>query len=376
MRSPPGLPWPVLSLARCRPATRWAVLLVLTALAVGALELVRLPAALLLGAMAAGIALAALDGPVRVPRLPFQLAQAVIGCLIGRAMTLELFGTILRDWPVFVAAVLSVVAASAALGWLLARSGLLPGTTAVWGMSPGAASAITLMAEDFGADVRLVAVMQYVRVVLVTAVASAVAHYWVVTASTGATPAGATAPATAIVWFPAVAWPSLAATLAVIVVATLVARRFNMSAGPMLLAIVIAMGLQDAGLLVITLPPWLLAASYALIGWTIGLRFTRSILIHTGRALPIIVAAILVLIAICGGFAVLLVYGAGVDPLTAYLATSPGGADSVAIIAATSPVDVPFVMALQMARFLVVLLTGPAIARFVAVRVSRARRAR
>ena len=53
--------------------------------------------------------------------------------------------------------------------------------------------------------------------------------------------------------------------------------------------------------------------------------------------------------------------------LTAYLATSPGGADSVAIIAASSShVDVPFVMAMQMARFILVLLVGPALARAVA----------
>jgi uncharacterized membrane protein AbrB (regulator of aidB expression) len=53
-------------------------------------------------------------------------------------------------------------------------------------------------------------------------------------------------------------------------------------------------------------------------------------------------------------------------PLTAYLATSPGGADSVAIIAASTHVDVPFVMAMQMARFMLVLIVGPALARSVA----------
>jgi uncharacterized membrane protein AbrB (regulator of aidB expression) len=56
---------------------------------------------------------------------------------------------------------------------------------------------------------------------------------------------------------------------------------------------------------------------------------------------------------------------AGLDPLTAYLATSPGGADSVAIIAASSNVDVPFVMTMQMARFVVLLILGPTMARFI-----------
>ena len=38
---------------------------------------------------------------------------------------------------------------------------MLPGTTALWGTSPGAASVMTIMAESYGADMRLVAFMQY-----------------------------------------------------------------------------------------------------------------------------------------------------------------------------------------------------------------------
>jgi uncharacterized protein len=118
----------------------------------------------------------------------------------------------------------------------------------------------------------------------------------------------------------------------------------------------------------IELPPLLLAASYAVVGWSIGVRFTRPILVHALRALPRVTASILALIAICGGFAWVLTWTAGIDPLTAYLATSPGGADSVAIIAASSNVDVPFVMALQTMRFLVVLFVGPSLSRFIARR--------
>jgi membrane AbrB-like protein len=72
----------------------------------------------------------------------------------------------------------------------------------------------------------------------------------------------------------------------------------------------------------------------------------------------------------CGGIGAALVAVAGVDPLTAYLATSPGGADSVAIIAASSNVDVRFVMAMQMARFVAVLAIGPVAARFLTRRAT------
>ena len=66
-----------------------------------------------------------------------------------------------------------------------------------------------------------------------------------------------------------------------------------------------------------------------------------------------------------------LVHAAGIDPLTAYLATSPGGMDSVAIIAASSNVDMSFVMALQAVRLVIVLLVGPPLARFIAQRMTR-----
>ena len=55
----------------------------------------------------------------------------------------------------------------------------------------------------------------------------------------------------------------------------------------------------------------------------------------------------------------------GIDPLTAYLATSPGGSDSVAIIAASSNVDVSFVMAMQTVRMIAVLFIGPVLTKYI-----------
>jgi membrane AbrB-like protein len=126
-------------------------------------------------------------------------------------------------------------------------------------------------------------------------------------------------------------------------------------------------GLHLGGLTDFQTPEWLRAISYGLIGWAIGLNFNRTILRHAVRALPQIILSILALMVFCGGLAFFLSAEMGVDPLTAYLATSPGGMDSVAIIAAASrKVDLSFVMALQTARFLFVLMLGPPIARLIA----------
>jgi hypothetical protein len=337
--------------------------MVLSAVFVTLLEGLHLPAALLLGPMIAGIAVAAMDGTVRVPNRPFYLAQAVIGCLIARGLPVSIFNEIRHDGLLFAAAVVLVIVASMILGWLLACWQVLPGTTAVWGSTPGAAAAMTLMAEAFGADVRLVAFMQYVRVVFVAVIASAVSRIWAMNAGTPPPP---------VEWFPPVAWLPFAETLAFVVCGVLIGRGFRIPAGPMMVCLFGGVLLQDTGLITIELPQWFLALSYALIGWTIGLRFTRAIVAHAARALPRIVASTLTLIAICGGLAAFMVMAADVDPLTAYLATSPGGADSVAIIAASSNVNLPFVMAMQAARLVVVLLTGPSLTRFMAKRLGAA----
>jgi hypothetical protein len=113
-----------------------------------------------------------------------------------------------------------------------------------------------------------------------------------------------------------------------------------------------------------------LAASYAFIGWNTGLRFTREILLHATRTLPQTIISIILLMAFCASLAWVLVKTVGVDPLTAYLATSPGGVDSAAIIAASTKVDMSFVMSMQVARLLIILSIGPAISRWIARRVT------
>lgn len=343
-----------------RKALQWAVIILLSLTFLLGLEAVHLPAALLLGPMMAGILFSAAGGNVRVPGVLYGAAQALVGVMIARSLPFSHLSNILADWPVLVLGVGSTVIVAAAIGWILTRWQVLPGTTAIWGSSPGGASTMVVMAEAFGADVRLVAFMQYLRVMCVAGLASVIAS--VTLTASGHHPAPVT-------WFPPFHAASLAATLAIAFCGGLFAHTLKIPAGGLLVPMVLAILLGEWGMVEIVLPPWLLAASYALFGWSIGLKFTREILAYVARALPRLLAAILVLITICAGFGIILSLATGIDPLTAYLATSPGGADSVAIIAASTKVDVPFVMTMQMVRFLVVTATGPALARFLAGKI-------
>jgi membrane AbrB-like protein len=357
MDSPPQEPT-LGRMAKGAPALQWLVILLVTLLFVTALEAAALPGALLIGPMMAGIVAGTNGATVRLPRIAFAAAQAVVGCLIAASISPGIFPVFLAEWPLFLGTVAATLVASSVLGWAISRWRILPGTTAVWGSSPGAATAMVLMAGAFGADQRLVAFMQYLRVIFVSMAAALIARLWVDTS-------GIAPPA--VVWFPAIDVHDFAATLLVALAGANAGRLLRLPSPYFLGTMILGTALHLGAGIDFQLPQWLLAVSYAAVGWTIGLNFTMPILRHATRALPQVVASILILISVCGGLAWLISHALGVDPLTAYLATSPGGMDSIAIIAAAANnVDISFVMALQTVRFLIVLLLGPAIARLVA----------
>jgi uncharacterized protein len=343
-------------------AGRWTALLAASLLLGGVLQWVKLPAALMLGPLAAAVLVQMAGGPVKVPRALMAAAQAVVGCLVAQSITPAIIDGFARHWSVFLGVVAISVAASATIGWTMGRLRIIPGNTAVWGMLPGAATVMMVMAEAYGADFRLVAFMQYLRVVLVAAAASVVALLFA-HGGGGRFAAG---------FFPPIDLSQLAETAAVALLGGILGLAARIPAGVLLGPLALAAALNVLGWVRIELPPVVLIVSYALIGWNTGLHFTRDVLAAAARALPQSVGAMILLMAFCGLLAWLLVVLLHVDPLTAYLATSPGGVDAATIIAASTEVDMPFVMAMQTVRMIMLLVVGPPVARWVAGTLDRA----
>ena len=79
--------------------------------------------------------------------------------MIARAINPSVFGVLFNNWALVLAILLTTLAISGLTGWLLVRYSALPGATGAWGSSPGGASAMVVMAQEYGADVRLVALM-------------------------------------------------------------------------------------------------------------------------------------------------------------------------------------------------------------------------
>src|SRR3712207_6756012 len=85
---------------------------------------------------------------------------------------------------------------------------------------------------------------------------------------------------------------------------------------------------------------------------------------RTGRLFPLVLASAVGLTAACAGLGWALAALTGIDGLTAYLATAPGGIDSVAVMALGSGADAPMVLAMQMLRLFAVVLAGAILGRW------------
>ncbi|MDH0323282.1 AbrB family transcriptional regulator [Citrobacter freundii] len=328
------------------PVLQWSLLFVLSLVLSLLFLFIHLPGPLLLGSMIVGIIFSLRGISLHPPRCTFLGAQAILGCMIAQNLTGSIFTTLAAHWPMVIVILLATLISSAIIGWLLVRYSTLPGNTGAWGSSPGGAAAMVAMAQDYGADIRLVAFMQYLRVLLVVGAAAMVTRLVM----------GDQAQAVSeqIIWFPPLSG-NLFSTL------------MRIPSGVMLLPMLVGALLNASGVMVIELPEWLLAIAYMAIGWQIGLGFDKQIFLMALRPLPQILLSIFSLMAICAAMAWGLAHYMQIDFLTAYLATSPGGVDSVAVIAAGSHADMALIMAMQTLRLFSILLTGPAVARFISV---------
>ena len=339
---------------------RWALLVVGTAVGTVALALLRLPSPALFAGLVVATALAlAGRAPAAVPRRATTLAQAVIGVVIGVLAQPSTLSGLAADWLPVLLITTGTLAVSMAAGLLL---GLHPGVTPLTGMlalTAGGASGLVAVSRDLGGDDRVVAVVQYLRVGIVTATMPLIAALW---ASAARRRQRAAADAAA----------RLACdrcSLGFLVVCTAaglgLAALIRLPAGGLLGPMAVAIALTVSGLWSAAAPPDVVVElAYAVIGWQAGVRFTRDSLRTVITVLPLACLLIVAIIAACAGLGLLLSAATGTTVLEGYLATTPGGVYAVLATAISAGGDVTFVVATQVLRVIVMLLVAPVLARF------------
>jgi membrane AbrB-like protein len=334
---------------------KWVILAGLSVLLTLSLDFVQLPASRFLGPLWAGIILALFKVRLTLHPAIYPVAQGLIGLLVASSLNPSTLGVLGRSWPFMVVGTIWSIGVSIALGLALSRLKVLPDSAAVWGLSPGAAGVMTVMSGDYGADTRLVAFTQDLRVLVVSLVAVGVAHL-------AMAPSGG---ARSAIIFPPIMWSDFSVAMLALAAGLIFTKVAGLPGGLILMPLLFGVAAENFLGANVAPPPWLMIIAYAIMGWRVGLTFDRVTVVKTFKMLPAVILAIGVLIAACGLFAVAMVKWGGFDPLTAYLASSPGGLDAVTIIASASGADLPLVMSMQACRLLLVIVTAPYLARWI-----------
>jgi membrane AbrB-like protein len=297
----------------------------------------------------------------------FSGAQAVVGVVLGAYLQSSSLKALGDDWLPVALVSAATLGVSLLAGEVTARVTDVDRVTAALGTIAGGASGITTMARELGGDDRLVAFMQYLRVlvvVLITPVVAAAAF----PAHGGA---GSGAVGTPPVLGDARDW---ALTLGLALGGTVLNRLLKIPAGALLWSMLLS------GIVTLSAPAgWFLApgalqdAAFAAIGLQVGLRFTLDTIRQTGKLLVPVLISVLVLLIACFGLAIILNATTSASLADSYLATTPGGLYAVLAAAVGSGANTTFIVAVQGLRVVVMVLLAP-----IAVRklVSRPRRPR
>ncbi|AFM16024.1 membrane protein AbrB duplication [Mycolicibacterium chubuense NBB4] len=344
-----------------RQIPRWALLLAATAVVTAPLTMLGVPSAALFAALVVGIVLALVSaGPARVPRTLGVAAQGVLGVYIGTMVRQDAFGALSGDWWIVSCVAVATLLLSIVAGALLGLHRDVDPLTGSLALVAGGASGLVAIARELGGDDRVVAVVQYLRVALVTASMPVVVTL-VYRADTSRSAETSTATGDPAPWY-----LGLAILAALVVVGATLGRLIRLPGAGLLGPLALTAGLELTGLSFgLSVPVVLVQAGYMLIGWQAGLAFTRASLKAVGRVLPAAIALIVMLGVTTAGLGVLLAHVAGLTPLEGYLATSPGGVYAVLATAVETGSNVTFVIAAQVVRILLMLFGAPLMARTV-----------
>ena len=280
-------------------------------------------------------------------------AQAVIGTIIGINVRPDIFPLLLLHLPSIIGVISFTIAFSLLAAVVLPRISSLSRETAAMGSLPGGASAMIALSIGTKADTKIVGLMQFSRMILVVLISSLVAKFLTYHTSTVVQHVPKVSSVVIHGWYDYALMPLVA--VAGVWIGRLIRLPTATLLGPMLLGLLISIFHPFHPVWPIWVPPLV----YIIMGFYVGLLFDRKSLNQAGRLLPLLITNVLVLIVFCAFAGLVFSRLIGASPLSGYLATSPGGGDTISIIALGCGADVSLIFAVQIFRTLVILFTGP-----------------
>lgn len=315
--------------------------LMIGAVGAGLFWLLGFPAAVLTGP-AAAVSVATLIGlPTAIPPLLRDAVFLVIGVSIGSTVTPEVIATALA-WPLS----LAVLTATLIVVVVAARAALVRGfgsdrMTALLAATPGHLSYVLGLSTDLAADVPRVALVQTVRVLLLTLLVPVLIAIWGVEGTAYLTDHGP------------ISATALALTFPLALGLGLLFRHFGVPAPLLIGAMVVSAVGHGADLTSGAMPPSLTVAAFVCMGALIGTRFRGFDRRGLAGACWAGVVTTLIACAVAALGAVLTAQIVGMPPAALLLAFAPGGVEVMAALAIETGLEPAFVAAHHVFRLFV-----------------------
>ncbi|MFB2552896.1 AbrB family transcriptional regulator [Ensifer soli] len=322
----------------------------LLALAIAALGgmlffFLHLPLAFMLGAMAATATAAILGLPVATPRSVRPPMTALIGVILGSAVTPDVFDA-MPGWtlPLALLPLFLLVSATVSIVYFRRVAGLDLKTAYFCGM-PGGLVEMVLLGAQHGADERTIALVHALRVFLVVLILPFFMQF-ALGLDLGQRPATG---APAMPGLTDLAW-----VLVCLAGGSLAAHMLRLPLKFLLGPLLFSLALHLTGISRFHLPDWVAPAAQVVLGATIGCRFGGIDIRHLARILALCLGSVLLLLAVTAGFAALAASLDAHDFTAMLLAYSPGGLAEMSLVAYALHVEVMFVFALHVVRVVLV----------------------
>ncbi len=306
-----------------------------------------LPLAWLLGAMFA-TTLASLSGrSLEVPAIVRLPVMVILGVLIGASFTADRLAAVSSWIPSAALLLLYVPTVGFVCLLYLRRTARLAPVTAYFAAAPGGLSEMVLMAERSGADMRTVALVHTVRVLLIVSVAP-----FLVTLAGG--DGGVVSPAAS-----RIDWGELALLGVTGGVGAWIATRLGLPAAAFFGGMAASALVHLVGLAEGSVPGPLLAAAQLVLGASIGSRFRSMHPITVLRQMLVGCGLTLLMFAVTFLFAALAHLLTGLSFVALVLAYVPGGVTEMGLVALALGVDPAFVATHHLVRILIVVTFAP-----------------
>jgi membrane AbrB-like protein len=307
-----------------------------------------LPAGLVSGSVVAVATAALLGRPVKLPLVLAQFCAVAIGILLGAVVTPDTLRGV-ATWPASIALLMvcSIVMIAATMTYLRVVHGW-DALSALLASSPGALAQAISLATELGGDLRAIAIVQTVRVLLL-----------VVGLPNGLALFGQVAPSVAVMRGPAdVSVLGQMILLAVVSTACALALfKVRFPGGLLFGAMTGSAILHGSGLIHAVLPWWVGSTATITLGAVVGSRFANMTIRMLVGYLGAAFGSFAVAMGVATTFILIVAYFFPFPIANIVIAFSPGAQDTMMVLALALHLDPVYVGAHHLARFLVVTIS-------------------